>query len=345
MNTQPRQPRRPQRERAAIILAAGKSTRMRTDKPKVLHEVCGRPMLSYILDACRAGGASRILVVVGYQKQQLIDHYAGQDELLWIEQREQKGTGHAVMVCEEALSDFEGTVIVIAGDMPLIRAETMQRLLEAHEGSGAAATIATTVLEDPTGYGRIVRDRTGKLLGIVEHRDCTAEQLKIKECNPSYYAFDKARLFEALSKTDNQNAKGEYYITDAVRVLVESGLHVDALEAISADEATGINSRRDLAVVGRMMQDRIQGELMDGGVTIVDPTNTWIDARAEIAPDAVIMPFCVIEGSARIGPGCRVGPFAHLRNGEVLEAEDRSEKAGGSEPGGMDATARERKGR
>ncbi|UCG33858.1 MAG: bifunctional N-acetylglucosamine-1-phosphate uridyltransferase/glucosamine-1-phosphate acetyltransferase, partial [Phycisphaerales bacterium] len=274
-----------QHDRAAIILAAGKSTRMMTDRPKVLHEVCGRPMLSYILDACRANGVGRILVVVGYQKERLIDHYVGQNDLVWVEQGEQLGTGHAVQVCQDALADFEGTVLVVAGDMPLVRPETMTRLLEAHESFGAAATIATTILDDPTGYGRIVRDAEGRLLAIVEHRDCTAEQLNIRECNPSYYAFDKASLFDALARTDNENAKGEYYITDAVRILNESGRQVQALEAINADEATGINSRQDLALVSRMMQDRIQAEFMERGVTIVDPASTWIDARAQIAKD------------------------------------------------------------
>jgi len=309
-------------------MAAGRSTRMMTERPKVLHEVCGRPMLSYVLEACRANQVSRILVVVGYQKQQLIDHYAGQDDLVWVEQREQHGTGHAVMVCEEALSDFEGTVLVVAGDMPLVRPETMRRLLDTHEDSEAAATIATTILEDPTGYGRIVREADGKLLGIVEHRDCTAEQLAIRECNPSYYAFDKQSLFEALSQTDKDNAKGEYYITDAVKILNQAGRPVQALEAISAAEATGINDRRDLATVNRMMQERIQAELMDRGVTIVDPAKAWIEAGAQIAKDVVILPFSFIETAVKIGRDCRVGPFAHLREGTVVETGTRVEMVG-----------------
>ena len=315
---------------------------MRTEKPKVLHEVCGRPMLSYVLDACRANGVGRILVVVGYQKQRLLEHYGGQEDLAGVEQDEQKGTGHAVMVCEEALADFEGTVLVMAGDMPLVLPETMRRLLEAHEGSGWAATIATTVLDDPSGYGRIVRDAEGKLLGIVEHRDCTAEQLAIRECNPSYYAFDKLSLFEALSKTDNKNAKGEYYITDAVRILSQAGRAVQALEAISAAEATGINDRRDLATVGRMMQERIQAELMDRGVTIVDPSSTWIEEGARIARDVVILPFCFIERGVKVGRDCRVGPFAHLRQGAVVETGTRVEMEWGSKPRPDGAKARTR---
>jgi bifunctional UDP-N-acetylglucosamine pyrophosphorylase/glucosamine-1-phosphate N-acetyltransferase len=306
--------------RAAIILAAGKSTRMNTDRPKVLHEICGRPMLDYILDACRANRIDRILIVVGYQKDQLIAAYSDQSDLTWVEQAEQNGTGHAAMVCEDALRDFEGTLAVIAGDMPLVRPATMTQLLDTHESAGAAATIATTVLEDPTSYGRIIRDANGQLAGIVEHRDCTPEQLEIHECNPSYYCFEKSDLFYALARIDNNNAKGEYYITDAVSVLIQAGKNAGALEAISADEATGINSRRDLATVGRMMQDRIQAEHMENGVTLVDPATTWIEAGACIEPDTVILPFTFIEGSVTIGRHCRVGPFAHVRKGTVLQA-------------------------
>ena len=229
-----------------------------------------------------------------------------------------RGRAHDVTV--DALRDFEGTLAVIAGDMPLVRPDTMTQLLDTHESSGAAATIATTVLEDPTSYGRIIRDANGRLAGIVEHRDCTPEQLEIHECNPSYYCFEKSDLFYALARIDNNNAKGEYYITDAVSVLIQAGKIASALEAISADEATGINSRRDLATVGRMMQDRIQAEHMENGVTLVDPNTTWIEAGAQIEPDTVILPFTFIEGSVTIGRHCRVGPFAHVRKGTVLHA-------------------------
>lgn len=305
---------------AAIILAAGKSTRMKTDWPKVLHKICGRPMLDYVLGACRANGMGRILVVVGYGMEEIVEAYSGQNDLTWVEQNEQKGTGHAAMVCEPALKDFDGTVAVIAGDMPLVRPETLSRLLEAHENGGDAVTMATTMLDDPSGYGRILRDKEGQLAGIVEHRDCTPQQLGIRECNPSYYCFQKRDLFEALSRIDNNNAKREYYITDAIQVLIKSGRKATAPEAIDAQEATGINSRRDLATVGRILQERIQDEHMERGVTVVDPQNTWIEWGVEIEADAIIEPFTFIEKSVKIGRGCRVGPFAYVRGGTVLEA-------------------------
>ncbi|MCA9556854.1 MAG: NTP transferase domain-containing protein, partial [Myxococcales bacterium] len=183
------------RPTAAIILAAGRSTRMVTDMPKVLHEVCGRPMLAYVVDACRAAGVERIICVVGYRKDDVINAFADQPDLIWAEQAEQKGTGHAAMCCREALKGFEGNLLVIAGDMPLVRHETLALLIGRHEKERSAVTLATAVLEDPTGYGRIIRDEYGNLEGIIEHSDCTDAQKKITEVNPSYYCFDSKLMF------------------------------------------------------------------------------------------------------------------------------------------------------
>lgn len=305
---------------AAVIMAAGQSTRMKTTRPKVLHEVCGRPMLAYVLDACREAGIEKLLVVVGYGKAALIDAFSAEPGITWVEQAEQKGTGHAVMMCETALRGFEGRVVVIAGDMPLVRGETLKTLIRTHDSEKAAVTLATTELEDPTGYGRIVRDGAGRLMGIVEHRDCTADQLAIREVNPSYYCFDAAALFEALGQIRPDNAKGEYYITDALKILIQAGRTAAAVPAVPPDDATGINNRHDLAIVNRMMQDRIQRRLMDAGVTIVDPATTWIDARATIGQDTVIEPFCVVNGPARMGDGCRIGPHAVIGGEARIEA-------------------------
>jgi len=309
------------KQRAAIILAAGKSTRMVTDMPKVLHQVCGRPMLAYVLDACRAAGIERLCVVVGYRKDDVIEEFRDEPGVSWVEQAEQKGTGHAAMMCRDALADFDGNVIVIAGDMPLLRSETLKLLVDRHDKDHAAVTLATAVLEDPSGYGRIIRDEFGNLQGIVEESDCTEEQRRIKEINPSYYCFEKQRLFEAMDQVRPDNVKGEYYITDALRILVKSGHRAMAISAVAAEDAMGINSRQDLAEVSRVMQNRIQRKLMAEGVTIVDPPNTWIDARAIIGQDTVIHPFSYIHGRVRIGKRCSVGPFAYLREGTEL-AED-----------------------
>lgn len=307
------------RPTAAIILAAGKSTRMVTDLPKVLHEVCGRPMLAYVIDACRAAGIGRIICVVGYRKDEVIKAFADDPDLIWVEQAEQRGTGHAAMVCGDALKDFDGNLLVIAGDMPLLRTETLELLVQRHEKERSAVTLATAMLDVPTGYGRIVRDEYGNLEGIVEESDCTEPQRRIKEINPSYYCFDKKLLFQALEDVRPDNVKGEYYITDALKILIKNGHRAVAVTAVAAEDAMGINSRQQLAEVGRIMQDRIQRNLMCNGVTIVDPSNTWIDIRAEIGQDTVIYPFTYIHGKVKIGKHCIVGPFAYLRDGTALD--------------------------
>ena len=305
-------------EVAAVILAAGKSIRMKSDKPKVLHELCGQPMLAYVLDACREAGISRMVVVVGYGKDQVIEAFADRSDCTFVEQTEQKGTAHAVLCCREALHGFSGRVLVIAGDMPLVRGATAQTLLAENARTGDGITLATTILDDPTGYGRIVRGENGRLLAIVEHRDCTPEQLAIREVNPSYYCFDGRFMFDALTRVGNDNAKGEYYITDAVGILAQDGRGAGAIDALPAEDATGINSRADLAAVARIMQDRIQAELMDAGVTIIDLASTWINSGARIGPETIIYPFTFIDREVSVGAACRIGPLVSLKAGSKI---------------------------
>jgi bifunctional UDP-N-acetylglucosamine pyrophosphorylase/glucosamine-1-phosphate N-acetyltransferase len=200
----------------------------------------------------------------------------------------------------------------------LIRSETLTVLIEKHEAERSAATLATAVLDNPSGYGRIIRDAYGNIQGIVEHSDCTAEQLKLREVNPSYYLFDNEVLFEALDQVKPDNVKGEYYLTDALHLIIAGGYKVVAVTAVRPEEAMGVNSRTQLSDAGKIMQGRIQRRLMDNGVTIVDPPNTWIDVRAQIGQDTVIEPFTYIHGEVRIGNNCRVGPFAYLRGGTAL---------------------------
>jgi len=303
---------------AAIVLAAGKSTRMKSELPKVLHEICGRPMLSFVLNACRLAGVDRLLVVIGYGKEMVKARFESDGDIEWIEQLEQKGTGHAVGCCRKSLSEFEGSVLVIAGDMPLVRRSTLAGLYEAREESGDAMTMATTILDDPTGYGRILRNDEGELLGIVEEVDCSAEQRSIREVNPSYYCFDSVALFGALDQVAPTGPQGELYITEAIRVLRDKNRRVSAPILVPAEDATGINSRVDLATVGRLMQDRLQRVLLDEGVTIVDPDNTWIEAEVTVGPDTTIYPFSFIGAGATIGPGCRIGPFACIEPGQLI---------------------------
>lgn len=255
----------------AIILAAGISSRMNTKLPKVLHEVCGRPMLAYVLDACREAGVGKLYVVVGYGAEQVESRFAGPDDIVWVRQDEQKGTAHAVLCCREQLGDFDGQSLILCGDGPLIRAETLKALMEKHQSEQSAATLATAVLDDPTGYGRIVRDEKGNIKGIVEHNDCTSEQLAIKEVNPSYYLFNNKILFDALAKVRPDNVKKEYYLTDAIAIILAAGLKVSAVTAVRAEEAMSINNRTQLSEASKIMQHRIQHKLMENGVTIVDP--------------------------------------------------------------------------
>ena len=305
-------------QRVAIILAAGVSKRMNTKLAKVLHEVCGRPMLSYVLDACRGVGVDKIYAVVGFSSEHVRERFNDARDIVWVEQKEQKGTAHAVMCCREQLKDFSGQTLVLCGDGPLIRTETLKTLIEKHQHERAAATLATAVIEDPTGYGRIVRDAYGNIEGIVEHSNCTAEQLKIQEVNPSYYLFDNKVLFEYVSQVEPDKARGEFYLTDALAMIIESGHKVVAVSAVRPEEAVSVNSREQLSDAGKIMQRRIQKRLMENGVTIIDPPNTWIDARAQIGQDTVIEPFTCIYGEVVIGKNCRIGPFAHLRDGAKI---------------------------
>jgi bifunctional UDP-N-acetylglucosamine pyrophosphorylase/glucosamine-1-phosphate N-acetyltransferase len=223
------------------------------------------------------------------------------------------------LCCKNYLQDFEGETLVVCGDGPLIRAETLRILAKKHKVEQPAVTLATAVLADPTGYGRIIRDAYGNIQGIVEDSDCNKEQLAIKEVNPSHYLFNNQVLLEAVEKVKPDNVKGEYYLTDVLSLILATGHKVVAVTAVQSDEAMGINSRAQLSAASKIMQRRIQQKLMENGVTIVDPDNTWIDVRAEIGQDTVIDPFTYIHGEVKIGKACRIGPFAYVRSGTVLE--------------------------
>ena len=250
---------------AAIILAAGKGTRMQSDLPKVLHEVCGRPMLGYVLDACVGAGCDHLLTVIGHRADLVRQTFADADgRIRWIEQAEQLGTGHAVMCCSEELRDHDGAVLVVAGDGPLLRAQTLRTLLDTHADSGAACTLATSILDDPARYGRVLRDEQGELAGIVEYLDADESQRAIREVNVSLYCFDAAALRDVLSRLSNDNAKGEYYLTDALGLLRDAGHKLAAVAAVPPEEVLSINTTDELETVSEILRRRREGA-NDGG--------------------------------------------------------------------------------
>jgi len=242
----------------AVILAAGKGTRMESDLPKVMHEIADRPMLHWVVDACREVGAGRIVVVVGHREELVRASLEGADDVEFVTQSEQLGTGHAVDQARPLFADeSDRDVLVLCGDGPLIRAETLRTLVETHRSADADATLATSVIEDPTGYGRIVRDDSGRFERIVEQKDAGERELAIREVNPSYYCFRSKPLFERLSRTDNDNANGEYYVTDVFGIARRDGATVEVVAAVPPEDILSINTVDQLASVDRIMRNRL----------------------------------------------------------------------------------------
>jgi bifunctional UDP-N-acetylglucosamine pyrophosphorylase/glucosamine-1-phosphate N-acetyltransferase len=302
----------------AIILAAGKSTRMKSRRPKPLHEVCGKPMLGWILDACFAADVSRVLVVVGYGKEEIIEQFGRDKRVQFVEQGEQLGTGHAARACEPLLKGHSGDVAILAGDVPLIRAEILRTLVQAHHDDRAAASMATAILDDPTGYGRVIRDAAGEFVEIVEQIDCDDRQREIREVFPSYYCVKTDELLFALSRLKNDNKKGEYYLTDIYGILRKAGKKVIAVQAVTAEDVIAPNTRQQLAEADAAMQERIQRSLRESGVTIVSGVNAYVEAGVMCGPDTVIEPFSFIGRGSTIGGDCVIGPFANLPAGSIV---------------------------
>lgn len=303
----------------AVVLAAGKSTRMKSGLPKVLHPLCGRPMIAYLLDGLSAAGVERVLVVVGYRNDAVRKALADYDNLEFVEQTKPLGTGHAVWMCRDLLQGESRPVVVLCGDAPLLRSESIRRLLDRKRDTGATCLIASAVLPDPTGYGRIVRTADGAFDRIVEQRDATAKEQAIREVNSGLYAFECTALLEALERLEPTNAQGELYVTDCAEVLRRGGGNVRAEPLLDAEETLGVNNRMQLAEADRHMQRRIQVRVMQGGVTLVDPEKTYLDARASIGAETVIYPFTVLSGRVTVGGHCRIGPFAFLGDGATVE--------------------------
>ena len=303
----------------AIILAAGHGKRMKSGRAKVLHEVCGQPMIRYVVEAVRGAGARTIIVVVGFGADQVRASLADEPDVLFATQTRQLGTGDAVKACRPLLEGYQGPALVLVGDEPLVRSEPLADLLARQQAEEAACLLGTAVIPDPTGFGRILRDSAGRFLRIVEERDCNPDEKQVREVNPSCYVFGLPGLWDALDRITTSNAQGEYYLTDAPDLLQAMGRKVVARAVLEPDDILGVNTRQHLAQAHAIMQARIQDRWMTEGVSIVDPRSTYVDARAEIGRDTVIFPFSVITGRVKVGSGCRIGPFSHLRDGTVLD--------------------------
>lgn len=302
-------------ELRAVILAAGKGTRMRSKLPKVLHKVGGKAMLQHVLDAADAAGAAEKIVIVGHGAE-LVESMVGEQGKIVL-QAEQLGTGHAVMQTKEALAGFTGTAMILCGDTPLLDGEELKKFYEAHVQSGAAATVLTAFMDNPFGYGRIVRDADGNVQGIVEEKDADAQQKLIKEINTGIYCLECPLMFDVLATLTCDNAQGEYYLTDVLTKLNEAGKKVGGVVTEDSDMVMGINSRRQLAEAESVMRVRILNKLMDEGVTIMDPASTFIEGSVKIGRDTVIYPFTWLEGNTEIGEDCEIGPNVRLTNVEV----------------------------
>ena len=300
---------------AVIVLAAGEGTRMRSATPKVLQPLGGRTMLGHVLASVEQLAPEHLLVVVGHAREQVTASLTGAARA--VVQETQDGTGHAVRVALEAVGDVEGTVVVVPGDAPLLTAATLQSLVAAHEAAGAATTLLTARVQDPTGYGRVVRDAAGAVTAVVEHKDASPDELTIDEVATSVYAFAAGPLRAALSRLGTDNAQGEQYLTDVVGLHRAAGLPVGADVAVDADETRGVNDRVQLAELARLLRDRTVRRHQLAGVAFLDPQTAWIDADVVIEPDATIGQGVQLHGRTVVGRGAVVGPDTTLTDCEV----------------------------
>ena len=288
--------------KCALVLAAGQGKRIKSDLPKVLHKVCGKEMLKHVIDSIRNSGIDDIDVIIG-KGAELVKERTLDKKVSYSLQTEQLGTGHAVKCAGEFLKDKKGVVAIFAGDTPLIKQSTIERLFNDHIKDKNGATILTSIVEDPTGYGRIVRDENNQVLKIVEHKDCNEEELKINEMNTAIYCFDIELLVNALGKINNNNNQGEYYLTDVIEILKSESKKVGAV-VTDYEETIGVNSRVQLAEAEEILKNRINLKHMENGVTLIDPKTTYIGIDVEIGKDTIIYPNNILEGNTRIGNNC-----------------------------------------
>ena len=305
----------------SIILAAGKGTRMKSETPKVLHTIFDKTLVGYVIEAVnKTGLVDENFVIVGHQSERVEEYIKNTyDNSKTVLQSPQLGTGHAVSMVLPYLEDFDGEVIILCGDTPLITENTLMQFIESHYSKKSDLTVMSAIFENPTNYGRIIRNADETLNSIVEEKDASVEQKAIKEVNAGIYCLNWAKIKPAFSQLKSNNAQGEYYLTDIIKWANEQSLKVDAYILKDNDEIFGINSKTHLAEATKMLNERIIQKHLDNGVTIIDPKTTWISPETEIDCDTVIYPSCYITGKNKIGKNCKIGPFAHLRGDVVLE--------------------------
>lgn len=301
--------------RYAIILAAGQGTRMKSKLYKVLHPVCGKPMVQHVIDQVNQLQIEDIVTVIGHGAEKVQEQLG--DSCKYALQEQQLGTAHAVMQAESVLSARSGTTLVICGDTPLIKAETMKELIALHEQSQAKATILTAYADNPAGYGRVLRGEGGLVEKIVEHKDASEEERYVKEINTGTYCFDNQALFSALKKVSNENVQGEYYLPDVIEILKEEGEVVTAFQSSEFEETLGVNDRVALSQAEQILRKRINEKHMRNGVTIIDPLTTFIEADVQIGQDTVINPGSFIKGKSIIGQDCLIGTNTEISNCEI----------------------------
>ncbi len=307
------------KEIAGVVLAAGAGKRMRSKHPKVLHPLWGKPMVEYVLDSCQRLPLAKIFLVIGHQAERVKEALA-QRNICFVLQREQKGSGHALMQVGPQLKGFSGDLLVVCGDVPLISEEILRNLLAVHLKAKAAATLLTTHLDDPTGYGRVIREKSGKLRAIVEEVDANDRQKAIREVNTGIYCFAAPDLFAALKETRSSNRQGEYYLPDVFSFLRERGLKVEISSTPDSEKVMGINSRLELAMAFSILKRRKLEKLMRHGVTILDPASTFIDPACQIGKDTVIYPNSYIEGKTVIGEDCILYPGSRILTSRIGNA-------------------------